>query len=93
MLDAQKLAAEILSNYCSSDESEWLDEGGDDDDLSDEEEVIDENGEVEDEKVPVEIIEAVRSYSIVEKLYTKGQGLPENVLGILRESSKRLYRK
>lgn len=93
MLDAQKLAAEVLSNLCSSDESEWLEEDGEDNDMSDEEEIIDENGEVDNEKIPVEIVEAIRSYSIVQKLYTKGQRLPENVQDILRESSGRIYRK
>lgn len=93
LLDAQKLAAEILSNLCSGDESEWLDEDGGDNDMSDEEEIIDENGEVDNEKINVEIVEAVRSYSIVQKLYSKGQRLPENVQGILKESSGRIFRK
>lgn len=93
MLDAQKLAAEVLSNLCSSDESEWLDEdGGEDNDMSDEEEIFD-DGEVDNEKIPVEIVEAIRSYGIVQKLYAKGQRLPENVQNILRESSGRIYRK
>lgn len=93
MLDAQKLAVEILSNLCSSDESEWLDENGEDNDMSDEEEVIDENGEEDNETMPVEIVEAVRACGLVQKLYSKGQRLPENVQGILKESSGRIYRK
>lgn len=89
------MAAEIVSNFCSSDESEWLDEDGDNSEMSDEEEIIDdiENGEVDNERIPIEITEAVKNYSIVQKLYLKGQRLPENVLGILKESSGRMLRK
>lgn len=73
-----------------------MDADGEDNDMSDEEEeIIDENGlnEVDNEKINVDIVEAVRSFSIVQKLYSKGQRLPENVQGILKESSARIFRK
>ena len=73
LLSAQRIAAEILTNICSNEESEINEEM--EDDLSEAESVHDydtseqsQNGNVTGDKIPVEVSEAVKAYKIVEKV-------------------------
>uniref|UniRef100_U5ENR9 SYO1-like TPR repeats domain-containing protein n=1 Tax=Corethrella appendiculata TaxID=1370023 RepID=U5ENR9_9DIPT len=98
LLLAQRIAAEILTNVCSNDDDEWKDEM-DDENLSDAESVNDYDADackenvINSDRLPVEILEAIKSLSIVEKLWKKVQPLPENVLQILRENEKNLLKR
>lgn len=70
LLSAQRIAAEILTNICSPEGSESKDEI---DDLSDAESVHDydmsENStQICEDKIPVELTEAVKAHKIVEKV-------------------------
>lgn len=76
LLSAQRIAAEILTNMCSSEDSEMNDDI--DDDISGSESVHDydiadqqqqaQNGNTVGDKIPVEISEAVKAHGIVEKV-------------------------
>lgn len=72
LLSAQRIAAEILSNMCTNEDSEMNDEM--EDDLSGSESVHDydtaeHNGsQIVGDKIPVEISEAVKAHGIVEKV-------------------------
>lgn len=73
LLAAQRIAAEILTNMCSSEDSEMNDDM--DDDISGSESVHDydiadhqQNGQIAGDKIPVEISEAVKAHGIVEKV-------------------------
>uniref|UniRef100_A0AAG5DWB3 SYO1-like TPR repeats domain-containing protein n=1 Tax=Anopheles atroparvus TaxID=41427 RepID=A0AAG5DWB3_ANOAO len=97
LLQAQRIAAEILTNICSTDDDEWQCEGNDNMENnagSDAESVCDYdanelNGSVENtDKVPVEVLEAIKSLALVEKLWQKAQPMAENVHQILVESEK-----
>ncbi|XP_058447047.1 HEAT repeat-containing protein 3 [Malaya genurostris] len=98
LLQAQRIAAEILTNICSTGEEEWHDEM-DDDNLSDAESVHDyETTEQNDslqntDKLPTEILEAIKSYGFVEKLWQKAQPIAENVRQILVENDKNLFKR
>ncbi|XP_053675935.1 HEAT repeat-containing protein 3 [Anopheles nili] len=100
LLQAQRIASEILTNICSS-EDDWQSEGNNDaNGDSDAESVYDYdtanelNGSVENtEKISVEILEAIKSLALVEKLWQKAQPLAENVYQILVESEKGTLKK
>lgn len=73
LLSAQRMAAEILSNICTPDDSDSGSEGIDD--KSDAESVQDydvglQNAQnnLKADKVPVEVSEAIKSHQIVEKV-------------------------
>lgn len=75
LLLAQRIAAEILTNMCSSEDSEMNDDM--DDDISGSESVHDydiadqqqiQNGNIVGDKIPIEISEAVKAHGIVEKV-------------------------
>ncbi|XP_041776619.1 HEAT repeat-containing protein 3 [Anopheles merus] len=100
LLQAQRIAAEILTNICSS-EDDWQSEGNENDDNggSDAESVYDYdtntlNESVENtDKVPVEVLEAIKSLALVEKLWQKAQPVAENVYQILVESEQGTLKK
>uniref|UniRef100_A0A182U2K3 SYO1-like TPR repeats domain-containing protein n=1 Tax=Anopheles melas TaxID=34690 RepID=A0A182U2K3_9DIPT len=100
LLQAQRIAAEILTNICSS-EDDWQSEGNENDDNggSDAESVYDYdtntlNESVENtDKVPVEVLEAIKSLALVEKLWQKAQPVAENVYQILIESEQGTLKK
>ena len=83
------MAAEILTNICSQAEEEKDAMDGDGDMSEDEaEEVQDFEGEGEQvvaDKLPVEVLEAIRSLNLVEKLWQRAQPIAENVHEILRK--------
>ncbi|XP_058819527.1 HEAT repeat-containing protein 3 [Topomyia yanbarensis] len=98
LLQAQRIAAEILTNICSTEEEEWQDDM-DDENLSDAESVhdYDTNG-LDDslqntDKLPIEILEAVKSFGFVEKLWQKAQPIAENVRQILVENDRSLLKR
>jgi len=72
LLSAQRTAAEILTNICSSEGSELKDEM---EDISDAESVHDydinehqNNNGISEDKIPVELTEAIKAHKIVEKV-------------------------
>ncbi|XP_058058726.1 HEAT repeat-containing protein 3 [Anopheles bellator] len=105
LLQAQRIAAEIMTNICSTDDDDGDEDGqreGSDNENngSDAESVYDYdaanelNGSVENtDKVPVEVLEAIRSLGLVEKLWQKAQPVPENVQQILMESERATQKK
>lgn len=71
-----------------------------DDDLSDAESVHDydqdstnSSGAVQSDRLPVEILEPIKSLNIVEKLWQRAQPIAENVSDILKQNEKGLLRK
>ncbi|XP_055540674.1 HEAT repeat-containing protein 3-like [Wyeomyia smithii] len=99
LLQAQRIAAEILTNICSTDEEEWQDDM-DDENLSDAESVHDydtDNGPNDSlqntDKLPVEVLDAIKSLGLVEKLWQKAQPIAENVRQILAESDRNLLKR
>lgn len=97
LLDAQKVAAEIVTNHCATDD-EWID--NDADDASDNESVhdYDDNSKANStiqntDKLPVEVLEAIKSFCLVDKLWQKAQPIQDNVHQILRETSIALLNK
>lgn len=95
LLLAQRIAAEVLSNICASDDEEMAE---DIEDVSEAESVQDyditqqqQNGnQLHADKIPVEISEAIKSLGIVEKLWARAQPLAENVQQILSENGRNL---
>ncbi|XP_017483259.1 PREDICTED: HEAT repeat-containing protein 3 [Rhagoletis zephyria] len=91
LLDAHRVAAEIITNLVSSDDEEWVDSDGED--ASEGEGVVDceienanSNGDIQDgDKLPAELVEMIKSLGIVQKLWQKAQVLPDNVAQSLRE--------
>lgn len=98
LLQAQRIAAEILTNICSTEEDEWQ-EDMDEDNLSEAESVHDyetngANTSVQNtDKLPVEVLEAIKSLGLVEKLWQKAQPVAENVAQILAENDKNLLKR
>lgn len=119
-LEAQRIAAETITNFCSSDDngrrkdlyksvweeifdsfSKYFSEvaNDDDDDLSDAESVhdydqgSDNTSAVQSDKLPIEILEPIKSYGLVEKLWQRAQPLAENVNDILMDHGKTLFKK
>lgn len=70
-----------------------------DDDLSDAESIHDydqesnSSGVVQNDRLPIEILEPIKSLNIVEKLWQRAQPIAENVNGLLKEQEKGLLRK
>lgn len=86
LLSAQRIAVEVISNICTNDEEEMKVEAMDDN--SDAESVHDYevNGgeqQVSADKIPIEIVEAIKANQIVSKIWLRAQPLPENVNQIL----------
>uniref|UniRef100_A0A182MGU5 SYO1-like TPR repeats domain-containing protein n=1 Tax=Anopheles culicifacies TaxID=139723 RepID=A0A182MGU5_9DIPT len=99
LLQAQRIAAEILTNICSS-EDDWQSDSNDNDNNgSDAESVYDYdtnglNESVENtDKISVEVLEAIKSLALVEKLWQKAQPVAENVYQILAESEQSTLKK
>lgn len=71
----------------------------DDDDLSDAESVHDYDqgsdnaSAVQSDKLPIEILEPIKSFGLVEKLWQRAQPLAENVNDILMDHGKTLFKK
>uniref|UniRef100_A0A2M3Z5D3 SYO1-like TPR repeats domain-containing protein n=1 Tax=Anopheles braziliensis TaxID=58242 RepID=A0A2M3Z5D3_9DIPT len=100
LLQAQRIAAEILTNICSTDDDDWQDDDSEQENGSDAECVYDYdasnemNRSVENtDKIPTEVLEAIRSLSLVEKLWQKAQPVPANVQQILSESERTTMKK
>ncbi|XP_037817411.1 HEAT repeat-containing protein 3 [Lucilia sericata] len=94
LLDAQRIAAEVITNLCSSEEEEWDDV--EDEEISESESVVDyetnqSNGSTtnlnEGDKLPLEIVEAIKSLGIVDKLWQRAQPLENSLMQLLRESN------
>lgn len=70
-----------------------------DDDLSDAESVHDyeqdsnNSSAMQSDKLPIEILEPIKSFGLVEKLWQRAQPLAENVNDILMDHGKSLYKK
>ncbi|KAL9706336.1 hypothetical protein quinque_009854 [Culex quinquefasciatus] len=99
LLQAQRIAAEILTNICSTEEEEWQDDM-DDENLSEAESVHDfdaatgMNDSLQNtDKLPVEVLEAIKTMSLVEKLWQKAQPIAENVREILEENDRNLVKR
>lgn len=76
------------------------DNGNGDDDLSDAESVHDYDQEsnhssanIVSDKLPIEILEPIKSLGLVEKLWQRAQPIAQNVHDILRESENGLAKK
>jgi HEAT repeat-containing protein 3 len=71
LLLAQRIAAEVFSNLCSSEDEEWKDEM-DDGNVSEEESVQDYDMSSDtvpnNDKLPVELLEAFKALGIIEKV-------------------------
>ncbi|XP_037959849.1 HEAT repeat-containing protein 3 [Teleopsis dalmanni] len=97
MLDAQRIAAEILTNLTSNDEEDWQE--CEDTENSEEESVTDFNADMEKDssdccnKLPVELSESIKSLAVVEKLWKKAQPLQEDVVDLLRCTNDDLLKK
>ncbi|KAI8119263.1 HEAT repeat-containing protein 3 [Lucilia cuprina] len=94
LLDAQRIAAEVITNLCSSEEEEWDDV--EDEEISESESVVDyetnqSNGSTtnlnEGDKLPLEIVEAIKSLGLVDKLWQRAQPLENSLMQLLRESN------
>ncbi|GAB0096625.1 uncharacterized protein DMENIID0001_121550 [Sergentomyia squamirostris] len=96
LLEAQRVAGETLTNLSSSDDD--VTNGEDFDDQSDSDSVHDydtsssANTQTCD-KLPVEILEGIKSLDLIEKLWQRAQPLPENVYLILKECERNLINK
>lgn len=70
-----------------------------DDDLSDAESVHDyeqdsnNSSGIQNDKLPIEILEPIKSFGLVEKLWQRAQPLAENVNEILMDHGKTLFKK
>ncbi|XP_073824399.1 HEAT repeat-containing protein 3 [Musca autumnalis] len=94
LLDAQRVAAEIITNLCSPDDEEWSDM--DDDEISENESIVDyeskqSNGSStninEGDKLPTEVTEAIKSLALVEKMWQRSQPLDNTLSQSLMESN------
>ncbi|CAO1371804.1 unnamed protein product [Diamesa tonsa] len=97
LLQAQRIAAEVLSNICTPDDDEMteeMEENSDAESVHDYDTTQQLNGSIQNsDKIPVEISEAIKAMGIVEKLWARAQPLPENVLQILMETNKNLLKR
>uniref|UniRef100_W8CCF5 HEAT repeat-containing protein 3 n=1 Tax=Ceratitis capitata TaxID=7213 RepID=W8CCF5_CERCA len=97
LLDAHRVAAEIITNLVSCDDEEWVDSDGEE--SSEAEGVVDydnenSNGDTQnEEKLPAELVQIIKSLEIVQKLWQKVQVLPDDVIQSLREVSLALVAK
>ncbi|XP_032529076.2 HEAT repeat-containing protein 3 [Danaus plexippus] len=98
VLDAQQSAIEIITNICSSEDLDEVMDGMESSD-SDEptEDSIGEGTLLPEDKLPPELLEALISLEIYDKIWARTQLPPENVMSILKEYegtqlvSKKLY--
>uniref|UniRef100_A0A1B0CF12 SYO1-like TPR repeats domain-containing protein n=1 Tax=Lutzomyia longipalpis TaxID=7200 RepID=A0A1B0CF12_LUTLO len=95
LLEAQRVAGETLTNLSSSD-----DDGNSDDYVEDSEDESINDGDTSSsgnlqmcDKLPVEILEGIKSLNIIEKLWQRAQPVPENVFLILKECERSLAKK
>lgn len=71
----------------------------DDDDLSDAESVHDYDKDssnssgLQGDKLPIEILEPIKSFGLVEKLWQRAQPIAENVNELLKEAENDLFKK
>lgn len=98
LLEAQRVGAEILTNITSYDED--LNKNSGDEDLdSDTESVHDydtmsvSKDNLCPDKLPVELLEGIRSLNLIEKLWLRAQPIPENVFSIINKRNKNLTKK
>lgn len=127
VLEAQRIAAETVTNLCSSDDNGndffhkeiinnnsynsliitnriiflfFFSDVDDGDDSSDAESVHDYDKDssnssagLQADKLPIEILEPIKSLGLVEKLWQRAQPIAENVNNLLKESNKDLFKK
>ncbi|XP_055375788.1 HEAT repeat-containing protein 3 [Condylostylus longicornis] len=96
LLEAQRIAAETISNLCSQEDEEWVDEDESDNEMVHDYDVSNHSSSTNlqnIDKIPVEILEAVKSLGLVEQLWLRVQTLADNVFHILRESAPNLLKK
>ncbi|XP_059050926.1 HEAT repeat-containing protein 3 [Achroia grisella] len=98
MLDGQQSAIEIIANICSCEDGDDSMNGGDSSDSDDLESDVLDNGDesvlIED-KLPPEIMEALVSLQLFEKIWARAQLPAQNVMLILKEyeGSQLIYKK
>lgn len=101
LLEAQRVAAEILTNICSAEGDGEGKVAAAEEMMSDEEEEVQDYDEDEKtnaenvtaDKLPVEMLEAIRSLHLVEKLWQRAQPIAENVHEILVRHERTLTKK
>lgn len=92
ILEAQRISAETLTNLCSTEDENLMND--DEDEMSDAESVHDYDKSTHSsssniqniDKIPVEIQEAIKSFGLVEKLWQRAQPIAENVFDVLKET-------
>uniref|UniRef100_A0A1L8DCW3 SYO1-like TPR repeats domain-containing protein n=1 Tax=Nyssomyia neivai TaxID=330878 RepID=A0A1L8DCW3_9DIPT len=91
LLEAQRVAGETLTNLSSDDDGNAEEITDDSEDESINDEAL---GNIQMcDKLPVEILEGIKSLNIIEKLWQRAQPLPENVFEILKENERSLVKK
>ncbi|XP_075151544.1 HEAT repeat-containing protein 3 [Haematobia irritans] len=94
LLDAQRVAAEVITNLCSPEDEEWSDM--EDEETSENESIVDYESKIsngstnnlnEGDKLPLDIIEAIKSLALVDKLWQRAQPLETNLAQQLRDSN------
>uniref|UniRef100_A0A1B0DQT9 SYO1-like TPR repeats domain-containing protein n=1 Tax=Phlebotomus papatasi TaxID=29031 RepID=A0A1B0DQT9_PHLPP len=94
LLEAQRVAGETLTNLSSADDDANVTDDFEED--SEAESVNDfdpATGIVVCDKLPIEILEGIKSLNVIEKLWQRAQPLPENVYQILQECERTLTKK
>uniref|UniRef100_A0A1B0AH86 SYO1-like TPR repeats domain-containing protein n=1 Tax=Glossina pallidipes TaxID=7398 RepID=A0A1B0AH86_GLOPL len=104
LLDAQRVAAEVITNLCS-DEDDYHDEDGndiDDESISENECVVDYESNkssesslnlLEGDKFTFDVIDVIKSLSMVEQLWQRAQPLSDDLSNQLRETDINLLMK
>jgi HEAT repeat-containing protein 3 len=96
LLSAQRIAVEVISNICTNDDEEMKSDMVDDDSDAESVHDYDVNGgeqQVSADKIPIEIVEAIKAHQIVNKIWLRAQPLPENVNQILSDVEKNLSKR
>lgn len=96
LLSAQRIAVEVISNICTNDDEEMKPDMIDDDSDAESVHDYDVNGgeqQVSADKIPIEIVEAIKAHQIVSKIWLRAQPLPENVNQILDDVEKNLSKR
>ncbi|XP_037042309.1 HEAT repeat-containing protein 3 [Bradysia coprophila] len=99
LLEAQRVGAETITNICTIEDEDKSDDV--EDDLSDAESVHDydmasshsSSNLQNTDKLPSDVLEAVKSLGLVEKTWQRAQPIADNVADILREAEQSLLNK
>ncbi|KAJ6646993.1 HEAT repeat-containing protein 3, partial [Pseudolycoriella hygida] len=100
LLEAQRVAVETITNICVVEDEDESDDasGGASDDMSDAESVQDydyksSHSNLQSDKLPADVLDAIKSLGLVEKMWLRAQRLAENVAAILKETEHPLMTK